>query len=124
MLAASDLDLTNASGVLTVDAEGADGNVVNTSFLPLQAPTTTTVICRTGSQPHVGEWRVIARVPSIGVNGPSSPLEWRAGAGDYTANTWVGVGRESLGHGARGPRAGDDPRRGLGAQAWDGAIEG
>ena len=121
MLAASDLDLTNASGALTVDAEGADGNVVNTSFL--LSSSTPTVICRTGSQPHVGEWRVIARV-RIGVNGKLR-LKWRAGAGDYTANSWVGVSENLGSHMARVDLGlVTIPAASQGAQEWDGAIEG
>lgn len=101
---------------------GASGNSIITTVVG----TSPQAICGTGTQPHVGTFRVKARIntgPS-GATNLSLRLVWRAGDGPYTPNNQtvisdpvqefleVDLGLITI------------PEASSGTQSWDGRVEG
>ena len=115
-LTQSELTATNFIGTSTTRAESNSANVYRGTLA-----TTPLAVCGTGAQPHIGVWRVLARVWASGA-GVRLRLAYRAGDGYLKALEWETPPAEDawceIDMGVV-----DSPPAGLGTQRWTGQIE-
>jgi hypothetical protein len=91
----TDLAITGYAGTAGTTTGAYDPNASGTNNIGASYAGEPVAICGTGNQPHVGSWRVRARVWAS-VNGTEEQvagvyfrLTWRDGDGPYASNRWV-----------------------------------
>ncbi|MBA3297062.1 MAG: hypothetical protein H0U19_09010, partial [Acidobacteria bacterium] len=90
ILDSDSLVTTGFSGAGATQAGAYDPNATSPSVVLATLYDRPTAICGTGAQPHVGTFRVKARVWATSTDAKVR-LTWQDGDGPYRSNTWVGV---------------------------------
>lgn len=82
------LSVGGYGGVQVTETGARDANASGTNAIKATVSTQPTAICATTPQPHIGVFRVRARVKATSVN-VRFRLEWQVAAGQLTANRYV-----------------------------------
>jgi hypothetical protein len=117
----SDSLVTSGFGGNQATRTGAyDPNASGNNVIRATLSAAPTAICGTGSQPHVGTYRVRARVHTPS-SVPEFRLAWRAGAGQYELKDWVKAPATDLARVELGVIT--IPAANIGSQSWDGRVD-